>query len=199
MNKPILKFAIGIAALLIAMGGSYVLLNTGYFWKQLQFKFNPPSTDQNNSQTSEQKMEPNRIEIPSLGISAPIVEAAVKTEAGFQEALKTGVVHYPGTANVGEVGNAYLFGHSSDFAFKGGSFKTVFALLPQIKDGAEILVSDAQGNRFKYKVFKQFVAKSTDTSLLSQNTDHQKRLTLQTSYPIGTALQRYIVVSEFIE
>jgi LPXTG-site transpeptidase (sortase) family protein len=173
-------------------------MNTSYFFKQAKFYFHPPQAQTDNT-SKDEKGQPNTLSIPSLGITAPIVEPKENNEASFQEALKTGVVHYPGTAAVGELGNPYIFGHSSDFAFKGGSFKTVFALLPKIQKGADIVVTNGAGQVFHYQVTDSFVAKSTDTNLLDQKEYKEKLLTLQTSYPIGTALKRWIVQAKLVE
>ncbi len=185
--------AIGIVVLIALF---YLFMNSSYFVKQISYTFRKPAPETTSVQ---QSMEPNRLIIPSLNIETPIVESGENNEKAFQKALESGVVHYPGTAMVGEVGNSYIFGHSSDFAFKGGDYKTVFALLPRIENGAEIVVSNPKGIKFTYKVVNQFVAASTDTHLLDQNTNGKKILTLQTSYPIGTALKRYIVVGEMVE
>lgn len=193
------KVVIGIVAIIVFVALVFIALNTSYFYKQAKFVFNKPNPENAQQINADHKMEPNRIIISSLGVDAPIVESLESNEKAYQEALKNGVVHFPGTAEVGAVGNAYLFGHSSDFAFKGGDYKTVFALLPSIKNDAEIFVSNKEGVVFKYKVVKQFVAQSTDLHLLDQDTGGKKVLTIQTSYPIGTALKRYIVVAELVE
>ncbi len=198
MPKILIKILSGFLILLLLAIIAYVVLNATYFSKQFEFKFNPPvpapPVNQNNI-----KGDPNQVEIPSLGIKAPIVEPISNKETDFQEALKTGVVHFPGSAKVGEEGNMYIFGHSSDFAFKAGSYKTVFALLPNIKNNAEIIVTNNEGTKFTYIVTGQKIVRSNDTSVLDQNTHGKKILTLQTSYPIGTALKRYIVIAEFKE
>ena len=86
-------------------------------------------------------MEPNTLTIPSLGIRAPIVDAPESSENAFQKALQDGIVHYPGTATVGKPGNVYVFGHSSDYIWSKGSYKTVFALLwAYCKAGKSLLV-----------------------------------------------------------
>lgn len=186
---------IGIAVL------GFGLLNAPALWKRLKFVFcQPKPAEQQNQNTSEpQNTEPNRLKIPSLGIEAPLVESAEANEDSYQEALQTGVVHFPGTATVGELGNAYYFGHSSDFAFAKGDYKTVFALLPNIEMGAEILASNAEGVEFKYSVIEKKVVNNNDVSVLEQGDRTQKLLSLQTSYPVGTALQRYVVVAKLVE
>lgn len=190
----ILAVLAGIAAI------GFVLLNFSYFSKQITYFFDRTfvSEVQREFRQSENpvKQNPNEIYIPSLSIQAPIKFVDSKDEAVFQKALQDGVVQYPETAPIGEVGNTYIFGHSSDFAFSAGSYKTVFAILPNIELGAEILLTDENGEVFKYVVYNKFVAEKTATHLLSQDTGGKKILTLQTSYPIGTALKRYIVKAE---
>ena len=184
----------------VAAGVIFVLLNFSYFSQQAVYFFDRTFvTDvQREFRQSEHPVtqKPNELYIPSLEIRAPIIYIEETGEPAFQAALQKGVVHYPGTAKFGEVGNSYLFGHSSDFALKKGDYKTVFAILPNIELGAEILVSDENGKIFKYKVYDKLVAEKTDLHLLGQETNGAKILTIQTSYPIGTALKRYIVKAE---
>lgn len=180
------------------------LLNAPFLWKQLIFTFSEPAplTEQisiNNSSKTVDKVTPNTIIIPSLGISAPVVESSEANEDSYQEALQNGVVHFPGTAVAGELGNAYYFGHSSDFAFAKGDYKTVFALLPRIDIGAEIRISNFEGQEFRYLVIEKKVVDNNDVSVLQQGERKEKLLSLQTSYPIGTALQRYVVVAKLVE
>jgi len=138
-------------------------------------------------------LSPNTLAIPSLGVNTPIQEVNSNDEKVFQEALKNGVVHYPGTAQAGKPGNVYVFGHSSDYIWNKSEYKTVFARLPDIAPDAEIYISDTQGKMYTYLVFDQFVTSGDNVSILSQETNGESVLTLQTSYPIGTALKRYIV------
>jgi LPXTG-site transpeptidase (sortase) family protein len=191
-----------VVMLLIAAVILFVLLNFGYFAKQLGFYTDKifVTDQQRQVKLAEDHVElaPDTVYIASLDIRAPIKYVEGKSESVFQKALIDGVVQYPGTAAIGEKGNTYIFGHSSDFAFSKGNYKTVFALLPNIEIGAEISVANDQGKTFKYKVYKKFVAKKTDTQLLDQNTNGKSILTLQTSYPVGTALQRYIVQAELV-
>lgn len=175
-----------------------VAINAQYFWTQVKYYISSPAAPQPSAEVNPgpEMGEPSRLTIPSLGIAAPIQYATEKTEAAYQAALLNGVVHYPDTASVGEVGNAYLFGHSSDYVWSPGHYKTVFALLPKIQIGAEVVVSNADGEVFHYRVVKKAVVTPDDLSVLNQDTGGEKILTLQTSYPVGTALKRYIVTCE---
>lgn len=195
---------------LIIIAGLAVMLNMSYLLKQANYFFSKVGIGRNASQNESdanrlveenkaEKSEPDNISIPSLRINAPIKYAEEINEDKFQELLVNGIVHYPGTANIGELGNAYLFGHSSDFAFSKGNYKTVFALLPHIEKGAEVIVSNRDGQIFHYEVIDSHVVNKDDVSVLSQKEYKEKLLTLQTSYPIGTALKRWIVVCKLKE
>lgn len=197
-----------IGSIVIIIGILFLLMNASYFYKQVKFLFRKPVAVQyrnSSNGVSVERGNANQLNIPSLGITAPIVEAGVSDgrdksiEKDYQEALKTGVVHYPGTADIGKFGNAYLFGHSSDFIFKGGNYKTVFALLPKIEKGAEIIATDKNGQIFHYEVVDSRAIQKDDFTVLGQRDNKEKLLTLQTSYPIGTALKRWIVLARLKE
>jgi LPXTG-site transpeptidase (sortase) family protein len=197
LPSKILKFILGILTILVV---GFVLLNFDYFSQQIRYSVNRTfvTEAQREIRRDEQNIAlgPNELYIPTLDIRAPIILIDSVGEEVFQSALEKGVVLYPGTAPVGSVGNSYIFGHSSDYVLAKGDYKTVFALLPKIEIGAEILVTNERGEKFEYKVYDKFVAQKTATYLLDQDTKGKKILTLQTSYPIGTALQRYIVKAE---
>jgi sortase (surface protein transpeptidase) len=61
------------------------------------------------------------------------------------------------------------------------------------------MVADQNGFLYTYVVTDHFVANKDDVQLLDQGNYQKKLLTLQTSYPIGTALKRYIVRAELKE
>ena len=186
MKRIGLTLMIAIAMLLIVDGG--------FVWPNLKL-----SADQIQSsaviETPSPTMEPNRLVIPSLKLDVPIVYADKVSESDFQKDLENGVVHYPDTAKPGEFGNAYIFGHSSDFIWSKGNYKYVFATLPRIKIGDEVNISDSSGNKFVYIVKETRIVSPSDTSVLQQD-NSRKILTLQTSYPLGTALKRFIVIAQ---
>lgn len=195
------RFIFGLLFTFLAIIIGFVALNWGSLWQQFKFAIRKPnsvSVDKLISQ-EDKKTTPNQLRIPSLAISAPLVEAEQANEDSYQKALQNGVVHFPGTAKPGENGNAYYFGHSSDFAFAKGDYKTVFALLPKITEGAEIYISNQEGIEFKYLVVEKKVVNNNDVSVLDQRGNKEKLLSLQTSYPVGTALQRFVVVARLIE
>jgi sortase A len=145
-----------------------------------------------------EKDKPSTIWIESIGVEAPLTYPQKESEEEFQKFLQDGVAHYPNTALPGQPGNVFLFGHSSDLIFAKGNYKTVFALLPKVKEGEIIKVSDPQGNLFSYKISGTKVVSPKDIQYLDQDYE-KKSLTLQTSYPVGTALKRFLVFAELVE
>ena len=186
---------IGIILCLFALA---LVVNFGYYWKNFKHTLVKPAPVVEQEQAKE-KTNPNLLLIPSLEITAPIIYLSESDERAFQAGLLNGVVHYPGTANMGQTGNAYIFGHSSDFVWSRGQYKTVFALLPRIEIGAEIQASDPQGNLYRYRVFETKVVEADDLSVLNQDTSGRKILSVQTSYPVGTALRRFVAVAELVD
>lgn len=189
--KILKKILIAVGVVLVAL----VLIQAPYLLKQARFISGTLPGPTKNQPTG----TPDQLRIPSLDISAPIQYVDEDNEEVYQKALRDGVVHYPGTAEIGQLGNAYIFGHSSDYPFIAGSYKTVFALLPRIEKGAEIIVTDKSGHEFTYIVTDSRVVEKDDLSVLDQMGNKEKLLTLQTSYPVGTALKRYVVLAKMRE
>jgi LPXTG-site transpeptidase (sortase) family protein len=145
-----------------------------------------------------ERVAPMTLWIPRIAVEVPIVTVRRNDEIGYQEALLHGVGLYPGTPEPGAYGNPYIFGHSSDYSWSTGGYKTVFALLPELEVGDRIIASDGKGDVFTYAVTETKVVLPDDKSVLDQFGNQKRMLTLQTSYPLGTALRRYIVIAELV-
>ncbi len=112
-------------------------------------------------------------------------------ETDIQDALQNGVVHYPGTAKPGQAGNFFVTGHSSYYPWAPGKFKSVFARLHDLKVGDEYWVYYG-GDKHRYRIETLKEVSPGDVTVLDQPTD-QRRSTLMTCTPVGTALRRLIV------
>lgn len=146
----------------------------------------------------------NRLIIPDLGLSVPIrdipFDSAFEDDEKLlnnviQNTLRDGVVRYPGTAEPGKRGNAFITGHSSYYLWDPGVYKDVFAVLPKIKAGNEIIVYYKQ-KEYRYRVTSTKEVWPDQVDVLDQTNDY--RLTLMTCTPVGTNLRRFIVVSELV-
>lgn len=189
-----------LALLLLAI---LVVVNISYFYQQVRFMFFSGKTHtlvfrENSGESVQKNSQPNRLVIKSLQLDLPVIFPSGSTEAEYQTALQSGVVHYPNTALAGQPGNVYIFGHSSDYIWSKGKYKSAFALLPKLEVGNQIILTDASGTPYTYQVTQTFIAPPTATYLLNQDLT-QNTLTLQTSYPLGTALKRYIIQAKLIQ
>ena len=145
----------------------------------------------------------NRLVIPKLGKSVPLVNMSAEhiegenwaeLEKQIQSGLQKGVVHYPGTAVPGQVGNVFITGHSSYYPWDPGKFKDVFAVLGQLEVGDEYYVYYDQ-RKFTYKVTEKFEVMPDNVNVLQQ--PHDKKIsTLMTCTPVGTTLRRLIIRAE---
>ena len=107
---------------------------------KLDFQLTPPGT---------------RVIIPRLQSNVPVIHVSTNTlvaqnwdavETEIQDALRNGVVHYPGTPFPNQSGNVVLTGHSSYYPWDPGRFKDVFAVLHQAEVGDEIIMFYEQKN-----------------------------------------------------
>ena len=147
----------------------------------------------------------NRIIIPRLGKNIPLVDVEHDANAKFgemqdvfMEELKKGVVRYPGTARPGEVGNAFIFGHSSNYPWIVSEYNDVFALLNTLVTGDEIIVYYDQ-HKYTYKITDRAIVEPGNTKVLSARDPNKKEISLMTCWPVGTALNRYIIFGELVE
>lgn len=192
MKKLALKVVLVLGVISLAL----LVLNYQWLGANLGFWLHNGQVSSSIAPSQGAKANPNVLEIPSLGIITPVVYVDQNSEKIFQQALKNGVVHYPGTAMPGQPGNVYIFGHSSDYIWSGGNYKTAFALLPRIEKGAEIQLSDSQGRLYTYRVIETVVVPPDAVQYLDQGNYQKKMLTVQTSYPVGTALRRFLAIAE---
>jgi len=158
-----------------------------------------PSSGQQAQRTPLETADPNYLWIPDRNIETPIQYVDEANEEIFQKALENGVVHYPGTALPGEFGNPYLFGHSSDYLWKAGDYKQVLKELIDIPTNTEVRITNPDGELFIFRVIETKIVGPKEVSVLDQQNHERQLLTVQTSWPLGTALKRYIAVCEIDE
>lgn len=177
----------------------FVLLNSPAYWKRIQFNIDPPKQSQIQPPVQPPPTQPVKnydpaISIPKLGISAPINIDVDPND--MLTALKTGVAHYKLSAYPGQAGNSVIVGHSSDYPWSNGHYKTIFALLDKLAIGDKIIV-DYQTQELTYQVSDIQVVAPTALQVLAK-TD-SPTLTLLTCYPVGTTRSRLIVKATLVE
>lgn len=137
-----------------------------------------------------------QLDIPSLNISVPVIWT--QDVKNFDNDLKNGVVHYPGTALPGQVGVSYISGHSSNYAWAGGSYNKIFSTLGDLKqyDSFTITAYDTTGNKviFHYIVTASKTFAANDQSQFTSQGKPQ--VALSTCWPVGTVSKRLVVFAD---
>lgn len=132
------------------------------------------------------------LSIPSLKINN------AKVVIGGQD-LKKNLIHFPGTAIPGKIGNSVIFGHSVlPIFYNPLDYKTIFSKLPNLKEG-DIIEINFDQVYFKYVVVSMFEVYPEDIQILDQEAP-DSYLTLVTCVPPGDPrmLRRLIVRAKIV-
>lgn len=121
-----------------------------------------------------------RIEIPSIGVDAPVLEG------DDPETLKQAAGHTVGTANPGERGNCVISAHNDIFG-------KIFRDLPDVSLGDEVVVHTAS-RAYRYEVSQKRIIQPTEVSVMEPTSSPV--LTLISCYPYGIDTHRIVVVGE---
>jgi sortase A len=137
------------------------------------------------------------IVIEKLGINAPVVaDVETSSRSDYMEAMRHGVAHARGTAKPDEVGNVYLFAHSTLNFWEYGPYATVFTTLHQLAPGDRVVIF-YRGKRYDYRVHQKEIVPGFDTMPLKRAST-RRVLTLQTCDPPGTTWRRLIIVATLL-
>lgn len=136
--------------------------------------------------------------IPKINVEIPVDYSQTTTdESAIENALDTGVVHYPTTVMPGQAGNAAFFGHSSNNIFNPGKYKFAFVLLHKLVEGDTFYLT-YNGKNYAYQVISRQVVDPSDVGVLGPVTGETATATLITCDPPGTSLHRLVVVGRQI-
>jgi sortase A len=112
-------------------------------------------------------------------------------------AMAKGVAQFaiPGASSVpGQIGNTVIAGHSSNDLLDSGDYKFIFAQLDKLVVG-DTIYANYNSVRYTYIVTGKEVVKPTDVSKLVYPTT-KPILTLLTCTPLGTSLNRLLVIAD---
>jgi sortase A len=135
------------------------------------------------------------IMVPRIGANVKVIpNVDPYNEKEYQRQLAKGVAHARGTVFPGQVGNTFLFAHSSRNWEIANQYNAVFFLLYKLKAGDDIYVT-YQKNTYHYLVKEMKYVDADAVQFLSPDAK-RKTLTLMTCWPPGTTLRRLIVTAE---
>ncbi len=137
------------------------------------------------------------IVIEKIGVNAPIVpDVDTTSHEAYMEAMRSGVAHAKDTAKPNEVGNIYLFAHSTLNFWEYGEYASVFTTLRQVDPGDKVVIFYKE-KRYDYRVAEKEIVPGFDTEPLTRSSS-RRLLTLQTCDPPGTTWRRLIIIAELI-
>lgn len=137
----------------------------------------------------------NILELHQFGIRAPILDVEKPNFEIIYRKLKQGVVLYPGSDIPGQ-GYSIIIGHSSQYPWEPGRYKSVFSLLNQLEQGDRIYVFWEQKPLvFEVKEKKIFLPwpKGTESTETIFPPSDEPTLILQSCWPVGIASKRVAV------
>lgn len=136
------------------------------------------------------------IEIPKIGIKAPIVFSENNSEEEFEKALKKGVLHYPESALPDEEGTIVILGHSAPPNWPKIDYDWVFNDLNELSSGDEIYIYFNQ-SQYIYRVTQQFFL-NPGQNVPQSLTNSKYMLNLLSCWPPGKDQKRIAVEAELI-
>lgn len=135
--------------------------------------------------------------IPKINVNTPVVaDVNPADKAAYLNALNDGAAHALGTVKPGEVGNSYIFAHSTANIFNIERYAAVFTLLNKLEIGDRI-TTFYNNKRYDYQITRKYIVDFNDISPLTATYD-KPVLTLQTCDPPGTEFQRLIITADLI-
>lgn len=175
-----------------------IKLEAGYYL-QTRSNFNSQNLLQSQTDIQSNSNSGFSIYIPKINALADvIVDVDISDPKVYNLALTKGVAHAKGTSLPGEVGNMFIFSHSSADFYEARKYNSIFYLLNKLEkeDLIEIIY---QGQTFQYKVSGKKIIKPDEYSTISAATNQEKEtLTLMTCWPPGTSFRRLIVIANRI-
>jgi len=138
---------------------------------------------------------PLRIIIDSIGVNAPINNPESNTISVLDRELLSGVVRYPGSGDLEDRSNLFLFGHSSFLPVVQNEMFRVFNNLEKVNAGDLIRVQSG-GYEYRYSV-TSVVLVDADEALVELS-NREKKLTLSTCNSFGAKSERFVVEADFL-
>lgn len=138
---------------------------------------------------------PVRIIIERIGVDTPINNPETRDIETLDAALLSGAVHYPGSGDLEDISNMFLFAHSTGFRVVQNEAFKAFSGLKDIQDNDLIRVQSKT---------KEYVYRVTGLSLVDADnalvnfSSTRKMLTLSTCNSFGQEQERYVVEADFV-
>jgi LPXTG-site transpeptidase (sortase) family protein len=140
------------------------------------------------------------ISIPKIGITAPVIIEPSADPKVILKDLKKGVVHYSGSAMLGQPGTAIILGHSWTTSWRTGNYDSVFSLINKLAAGDTFTISNGD-NVLTYRVVGNMVFNpiSKDKTIEEFIKSDSSSLVLITCWPAGSSRERLAVKADLVQ
>lgn len=138
---------------------------------------------------------PRRVIIEAVDIDTSIQNPESRDIAFLDAELQKGAVHYPGSGNLSDTSNMFLFGHSSRLPVVVNQAYKAFNNINKLRRGDIIRVQSAE-REYHYRV-STVDEVAADRAWVSFATN-TKKLTLSTCNNFGTKQDRFVVEADFV-
>ena len=148
------------------------------------------------AQEKEQGPSDKRLEltIPKLGMKD--VSLGDSPDQSYLD--REGIMHLGGTGFPWQdESNTYIVGHA--IGYPGGRVPEAFRHLADLRKGDRVVLHDADGEKYRYRVYERLVVDPTDYWVTNPVEDKDNIVSLQTCYPEPTFEKRLIVRAELID
>lgn len=139
----------------------------------------------------------NFIEIPKIGISAPLIIGGGVDEKIMAENLNNGTVLYAGSSLPGENGQTVILGHSAPAGWPKIKYDWVFSEINNL-DIDDKIVLNFNNKRHIYRVIGQKIIEKGQEIEVSDLSENNNTLVLISCWPPGKNYKRIAVRAELI-
>jgi sortase A len=156
----------------------------------------PVQKDVAPPEQEEQDPSSNRLEltIPKLDLK----EVSLGSSPDQAVLDREGIMHLGGTDFPWQDdSNTYIVGHAIGYA--GGRNPQVFRRLADLREGDRVTLRDADGDKYRYRVYERLVVDPTDIWVTQPVEGKDNIVSLQTCWPEPTFEKRLIVRAELID
>ena len=140
---------------------------------------------------------PTKIKITKINLSASVVNPTTTGIEVLDKELLKGVVRYPTSAKLGEVGNVVLFGHSSYLPIVNNQAYKTFNGIQKLAVG-DVVIVYSSNTAYTYRV-RSVTKESADNNTAIQLSMNDKVLTLVTCNSFAAKQDRFVVTADFVE
>jgi LPXTG-site transpeptidase (sortase) family protein len=139
---------------------------------------------------------PLRVVAEHVGLDVVIRNPETRDIDVLNSELVYGAVHYPGSGNLDDTSNLFIFGHSTNWPIVQNQSYKAFNGLKNLEVGELITVYSAT-HLYTYRVTSVELVDARDAWVQFESTT--KKLTLSTCNTFGEVQDRYVVQADFVQ